>query len=153
MTQTSPVGIEAGYTLIELLVVMTILLLVVSIVPAAYSRLVPSAELQSTARKIMSDIRSVRMSALRVGDVGEVWFDELDHRYSNDSGRSWVELPDGMLLDFSSERKVSPPQYETLFFFSEGGSSGGLIKLSNDTSAQSINVDWLTGKTELQYAN
>ena len=155
----------AGFTLLELLVVMTIAGLLVAVVPAALSAVVPGTKAKVAALDLASALREARYFAISRSTTVDVEFDLESNAYSV-NGSSLKYLPRGMALVIherrgyvSETRRVARhssfdrAEPVTLRFYPDGSSSGLDIRLGpEDGGGYLVSVDWLFGGASVTQA-
>ena len=137
---------QKGFTLIELLVVLVIMGVLLTLVPAAFHRLVPGLEMKSAAREVAGLLREARGLAIRDNREMTVIIDTEDKVYRLGTGARSHELD--AALTVSLVTAASEQLDETagrIRFFPDGTSTGGRVTLSRDDRKFDITVDWLTG--------
>jgi general secretion pathway protein H len=143
-------GRQDGFTLLELLVVMLIASLMVTLVPPLFSAAVPGARLKGAAHDLTVALRHTRNQAItRNTEVAVILEQEpLQYRIAGGKPRP---LPKGVKLSVEPLQGIdrsNPPQH-VLWFFPDGGSSGGRITLASDAGSYQLEVDWLTGRARV----
>jgi general secretion pathway protein H len=157
-TRNNPVSKTAGFTLLELLVVLAIAGMLVALVPAAVSAVVPGAKARTAAFDMASTLRDARNLAISQSIPVDVVFDPESASYAI-AGSPPSVLPRGMALVIqersgyvSETRRVaghSPFDREapvTLRFYPDGSSSGLDVRLGpEDGGGYLVRIDWLFG--------
>ena len=142
----------SGFTLVELLVVLVIMSLLLSLVPPLLSNVMPSVTIKATANDLLQDIKYVRNMAILRGRQTQIALNPVDGSYASsvkDNG-SLVKLPADIRLDLKiSQLQDSGEETQTINFFADGSSNGGIVILRTNDQAFSVVVDWLTGKVSL----
>lgn len=146
--RTSRAGSESGYTLTELLVVLAITLLIVGITPALYRTVVPAAQLKSNAVSLLGYLRAQQLTALRSGQAISL---QIHAHHIGDRRRNQT----GFDLAAPAELSYQPSFFDSdragadLTFYPDGTSSGGIVTLQRGHSHQTIEINWLTGRTAI----
>ena len=138
-----------GFTLLELLIVITIF--------AGASTLVgvnlvgrDSANLESIARTLMTDLRYVRSRAL-VGNIDTaISFDVANNTYTSRAAKIERSLPEALDMKLTVDRRDIDAQRGTILFYPDGSSSGGEIRLSRNGRVMQVTTSWLNGHVELR---
>ena len=157
-TRNNPVSKTAGFTLLELLVVLAIAGMLVALVPAAVSAVVPGTKARIAAYDMASTLRDARNLAISQSTPVDVVFDLESASYAI-AGSPPTVLPRGMALVIqersgyvSETRRVaghSPFDREapvTLRFYPDGSSSGLDVRLGpGDGGGYLVSIDWLFG--------
>lgn len=137
---------QSGYTLIELLVVLAIIGVMAGLLPMAVSVGRPTAELRSTAFKLAHAFRTARQEAILTG-VG--YHVELDLRE-----KRFVILPGGeaelfpSLVEIEASQEMFMPEGSTAqqWFYPDGSSNGGTVRLTTTGRSASITTERITGR-------
>ena len=157
-TRNNPIPKTAGFTLLELLVVLTIAGMLVALVPAAVSAVVPGTKARVAAYDFASTLRDARNLAISQSTPVDVVLDLESASYAIADSPPSV-LPRGMALVIqersgyvSETRRVaghSPFDREapvTLRFYPDGSSSGLDVRLGPEAGGgYVVRIDWLFG--------
>jgi len=160
-----PIFKTAGFTLLELLVVLAIAGMLVALVPAAVSAVVPGTKARVAALDLASTLRDARNLAISQSTPVDVEFDLESASYSI-AGSPTQELPRGMALVLqersgyvSETRRVARHSaYDrektfTLRFYPDGSSSGVHVRLGPEDGGYIVAVDWLLGGASVSRAS
>jgi general secretion pathway protein H len=152
-----PIFGAAGFTLLELLVVLVIAGVLVALVPASVSAVVPGMKARVAALDLASTLRDARNLAISQSTPVDVGFDLESASYSI-AGSPLQNLPRGMALVIqersgyvSVTRRVArhsifgPDKTFSLRFYPDGSSSGARIQLGPEDGGYVVTVDWLLG--------
>ena len=154
----------AGFTLLELLVVLAIAGMLVALVPAAVSTVVPGTKARVAALDLASTLRDARNLAISQSRTVDVEFDLESASYSI-AGSPIQELPRGMALVIqersgyvSETRRVARIPFDqqktrTLRFYPDGSSSGVHVRLGPQDGGYIVAVDWLLGGASVSRAS
>ena len=157
-TRNNPISRTAGFTLLELLVVLAIAGMLVALVPAAVSAVVPGTKARTAAYDMASTLRDARNLAISQSTPVDVVFDLESASYAI-AGSPPTVLPRGMALVIqersgyvSETRRVagqSSFDHEepiTLRFYPDGSSSGLDLRLGPEAGGgYAVKIDWLFG--------
>ena len=157
-TRNNPVSKTAGFTLLELLVVLAIAGMLVALVPAAVSAVVPGTKARTAAFDMASTLRDARNLAISQSTPVDVVFDPESASYAI-AGSPPSDLPRGMALVIqersgyvSETRRVARQssfdreEPVTLRFYPDGSSSGLDVRLGpEDGGGYLVRIDWLFG--------
>jgi len=157
-TRNNPNPQTAGFTLLELLVVLAIAGMLVALVPAAVSAVVPGTKARTAAYDMASILRDARNLAISQSTPVDVVFDLESASYAI-VGSPPTVLPRGMALVIqersgyvSETRRVARQssfdreEPVTLRFYPDGSSSGLDVRLGPaDGGGYVVAVDWLFG--------
>jgi general secretion pathway protein H len=164
-TRNNPIPGTAGFTLLELLVVLAIAGLLVALVPAAVSAVVPGTKARIAAFDMASTLRDARNLAISQSAAVDVVFDLESASYAI-AGSPSTDLPRGMALVIqersgyvSETRRVARhssfdrAEQVTLRFYPDGSSSGLDVRLGpEDGGGYVVAVDWLLGGASVTQA-
>ncbi len=136
-----------GFTLLEMLLVMTLAALVLTVVPASFSAMLPHVERQAEVRELVAALRSTRGMAIRERQEVSFMLDLRRRQYHLMGSEKVTKMSDHFALRFHDT--FSPMADELLVvihFFADGSSSGGTIEVNAAEAGYQIQIDWLTGK-------
>ena len=164
-TRNNPIFRTAGFTLLELLVVLAIAGMLVALVPAAVSAVVPGTKARVAAYDMASVLRDARNLAISRSTPVDVVFDPESASYAIADSSPTV-LPRGMALVIqersgyvSETRRVAGQssfdreEPVTLRFYPDGSSSGLDVRLGpEDGGGYIVAVDWLFGGASVTQA-
>lgn len=156
----------AGFTLLELLVVLAIAGMLVALVPAAVSAVVPGAKARTAAYDMASILRDARNLAISQSTPVDVVFDLESASYAI-AGSTPTVLPRGMALVIqersgyvSETRRVARQssfdreEPVTLRFYPDGSSSGLDVRLGPEAGGgYVVSIDWLFGGASITEAS
>jgi len=153
----NPIRRAAGFTLLELLVVLAIAGMLMALVPAAMSAVVPGTRARVAALDLATTLRDARNLAISRGTPVDVDFELRSASYAI-AGQTETYLPRGMALVIQERsgyvsvtrhvaRQSIPGQepVRTLRFFPDGSSSGLRLRLGPEHGGYVVAVDWLLG--------
>jgi general secretion pathway protein H len=157
-TRDNPISRTAGFTLLELLVVLAIAGMLVALVPAAVSAVVPGTKARVAAYDFASTLRDARNLAISQSTPVDVVLDLESASYAIADSPPSV-LPRGMALVIqersgyvSETRRVARQsnfdreEPVTLRFYPDGSCSGLDVRLGpEDGGGYVVAVDWLFG--------
>ena len=143
-------GRKRGFTLLELLVVLLIVGLLVALVPPLFSGAVPGAKLKAAVRDLAVTLRLARNQSITRDVETRVYLNLKSPAYA--IGKQVPRaLPAGVELQVASvpgQSAVATTRH-VVRFFSDGSSSGTLIKLSRGKRSYDLHVGWLTGRVTI----
>ena len=163
--------IPSGFTLIELLVVLVIISIMAAFVGPRIAGSMSNMNLKTASKKIAASLRYARSQAISESRTYVALFDLDKNRViikgdqtaqeeeeNDDSGgdrnnrqTKRYELPKDVRLDKAilGEGEIDSGLFR-IIFFSNGGSSGGELVLSNDRGNRyQVKVDFITGTVRL----
>lgn len=138
-----------GFALIEVLIAITLLTVAMVGIPRLMAG-VPAIALRATADELANKLRLVNGQAIRSGRTVRVTFDASARTYLLLHESAPHRLPDvveRMTLRAAIERPEAGPSGMLMIqFFADGTSDGGVITLANRVRAETVTVEWLTGR-------
>lgn len=165
-------SIPSGFTLIELLIVLVIISIMAAFVGPRIGGSMSNMNLRTASKKVAATLRYARSQAVSESRTYVALFDLDKNRVTISAGlTSWngEEEKDGAVGDqenrrskcyvlpgdvrlekgVSGEREIDSGLFQ-IIFFSNGGSSGGELFLSNDRGNRyGVKVDFITGTVRL----
>lgn len=145
----------AGFTLIELLLVLTISGLLLALTPVLIQKAFPVLKLKAAARDMVQEMRFLQNAAVINGIRAEIRFDLEKGEYRSDlvNGGQVRALPSGLNLSMQSDPLLASATPVSRFvFYPDGSASGGQLYMGNQRQRLAIQVDWLTGRIQLDEA-
>ncbi|MEJ2618959.1 MAG: GspH/FimT family protein [Candidatus Thiodiazotropha sp.] len=138
-----------GFTLIELMLVMVLMAMMFSLTPPLMHKAFPALKLKAAARDLVQEIRYVQQSAILTGSESKISFQLHSDQYQSDllNQGEVRQLPEG--ISFDAENIDHTQQILVLHFYPDGSSSGGFVRLGNETRGFVITVDWLTSRVQM----
>ncbi|RMD61462.1 MAG: type II secretion system protein GspH [Alphaproteobacteria bacterium] len=153
MTQVAARAHSGGFTLIEILVVLLVMGLLVSAVPIAFSRIVPTFEARSAARELAAVLREARSRAVRDNRETTLVVDTQAKAYSLDGDLQAALDPDLDVSMVAAQSERLGDAAAAIRFYPDGTATGGRITLERNHRAYHVIVDWLTGRVRLVEQN
>lgn len=140
---------ERGVTLLEMLAVLAILSMATVLFATMSSRIARRADAIRFAEVLAADIRRARADALAANDQIYMTFDVDDGAYSLEEAQLG-RAPPNVSLEFTGASEYFTPAGDgVLRLYSDGSTSGALIKIQSERETDTITVDWLTGTVRL----
>ncbi len=153
MTVTRYEGMQSqrGFTLLELTVVLFVVVLGFSVIGLNLSSGNDSTEIKAAARDIVSALRYARGQALMTHQETTLALDLGDNNYTV-SGRDKVyQIPESIDVTLvTAQTELTGKGAANIRFFADGSSSGGRITLERGHAAWKIDINWLTGRIDLE---
>jgi len=139
-----------GFTLIEVTVVLLIMVLGFSVVGSNISSGNQSSKLKAVARDLASALRYARGQALISHKEVSVAINLAENYYQVSNRDKIYQFSDEIDLSLViAQDEFKEDEIGQIRFFADGSSSGGRIKMEWGVFFQQIDINWLTGKTEL----
>jgi general secretion pathway protein H len=141
---------STGFTLIELLVVIAVLALMTS--AAAFIAHAPGGpELRSTTLALVGDLRGLREEAMRRQTVAMLSFDSSIGSYTLQPDAETRRLPTNLAAKtIAGEPGFFGDAPDTISFFPDGSSTGGVITLSRKDLSVTIRIEPLDGQITVE---
>lgn len=139
-----------GFTLVEILVVVVIAGLMLAVVPAALSKVIPSSQVKSAARYLAASLKSTRNQAVISHEEKTLILNVEDKTYTVDKKKRTLDLPeDTSLTLITAKSEQIDENIGAIRFFTDGSSTGGQIKIGYKQFEYFVDVNWLTGKVSI----
>lgn len=137
---------DAGFSMLELLVVLAVLATVFTFALPLYTAPGPSTDINIIALELASQLKALRARAIAANCEQTFILDTPAHSYIAGLNTPPTILPKTVALTMETAREVSrEPGAAGLIFYPTGGTSGGLISLTQGGNRRIVTVDWLTG--------
>ncbi len=133
-----------------MLIVLTLMVGVLTLVPAYFSKGISTAELKSSTRLISSGLRAVRSEAVS-RNAERVFLLDVEQRqfFIGEKGPA-TELPEKIHLELNTAKSEQlSDSLGGIRFFPDGSSTGGDIIASNQSDKLKIAVNWISGKVAI----
>jgi len=144
-------GSEDGWSLIELLVVLAILALVAAIALPGTPLLGRRPSPSLVAADIAAKLRAARSLAIAQNRDISFALDTDTRTYGVAGTGAPQTLPADLDVSVTTARPhVREAKEAHLVFFSDGTSSGGTIRLTDQYQSVSVSVGWLTGAVHIE---
>lgn len=136
-----------GFTLIELLIVLLLASLLMMLIPPLFSSSLNSLSLKSEADDLATSLRRARNSSIAMSKK-VIWRLDLERKEYSVAGKDQTtKIPaDIDLMMTAADLGGKESNKGEIIFFSDGGSSGGIVTMGIAERKQTITVDWLTGR-------
>lgn len=143
--------LNQGFTIIELLIVLVITVLGFAVVAINMSGGRDTLEIKAAVMDIVSALRYVRGQALMTHRDTALTIDLESNSYTV-SGREQVHLiPESISVTVvTAQSELTGKGQGSIRFFPDGSSTGGRITLENAKAVWQIDINSLTGQTELE---
>ena len=143
-------GREAGFTLIEVVCVLAIVAMMAAVLLPAIPRQTSRPRLEAYAVEVAALLKADRSAAVRRGLEVATRIDAQARSIRSGTGGQAIRLPDDVRFETLLPRHCDErPALQTISFFASGMSCGGVITLSHLDASYQIQVNWLTGRTEV----
>ena len=142
-----------GFTLLELMVVLVILTLIAALAPPLLSGLGITTELRGSARQLAAGLRAARSAAITQQRAATVTVDLENRTFKLSSDPRIIGLPSQDKIEiklYTAQSELLSDKTGNIRFFPDGSSTGGHITLADDKIEYRVNVDWLTGRVNIE---
>ena len=138
---------ECGFTLLELLAAITIAALVLGVSIPATMRMYSSMQYHGAVKDVRSILVAARYGAIGKGQPQDVVINPASREFSL-NGKT-KQLPTEFQVEVISARELNRGNEGVIRFYSDGSSSGGVVKLQHDNGREvKVQVDWLLGRVD-----
>lgn len=149
-TSGSELGGSRGFSLIELLVALVLLVAMLAVAPAYFSKGISSAEFRNSAREIAAGLRATQAQAISRFQERVFQLDLEERLYSTDGMATTTALPADLVMTLKTAESERNSETEGgIRFFPDGSSTGGEIKLTNEGNSLRVAVNWATGRVTI----
>ena len=154
---SSPNLVEAnGFSLIEIVIVISLVAVMTTLGIQNLSGAQSKLSFEQEVTKVRSLLVKARNQSLILKQTITAKFDTekssltlVSQSKNSDYEAVQHKLPNGIEFQQDIKDQVSTNKTLELFFFKDGQSSGGSIKISSKTFSALIHVDWLGGDVEV----
>lgn len=144
---------QQGFTLLELLMVLSIMVLGFSAISINLSSGNDTLELKSAARDMVSALRYARGQALVSHQQTTIDIDLSENSYTVSGRDKSYQIPEDIdITVVTGQDEVAGEGVARIRFFPDGSSIGARITLEKGKAGWQIDVNWLTGASELNAA-
>ncbi|MDD5114033.1 MAG: GspH/FimT family pseudopilin [Methylobacter sp.] len=141
---------QQGFTLLELMMVLSIMVLGFSAISISLSSGNDTLELKSAARDMVSALRYARGQALVSHQQTTIEIDLSENSYTVSGRDKSYQIPENIDISVvTGQDEVVGDGVARIRFFPDGSSIGGRISLEKGNVGWQIDVNWLTGASEL----
>jgi len=141
----------AGFTLFELLVVIAIISLLATAIVPSFMRADPRFELRKSAHVVATHMRDARSRAILRNTESFVEIDVVRGLIRASGGTDTRFLPQGATAKLViGQAGQQSAERGRIGFMPDGGSSGGYVGLRSGREEIDVNVDWLTGRVNVE---
>ncbi|MDD2800472.1 MAG: GspH/FimT family pseudopilin [Methylococcales bacterium] len=141
---------QQGFTLLELMMVLSIMVLGFSAISISLSSGNDTLELKSAARDMVSALRYARGQALVSHQQTTIEIDLSENSYTVSGRDKSYQIPEDIDISVvTGQDEVVGDGVARIRFFPDGSSIGGRISLEKGNVGWQIDVNWLTGASEL----
>ena len=141
-------GREAGFTLLEMLVVLAILSNQLAAVPTLYSKIIPSYQLRQFANDVANAGRTLRDKARLDGGTKKISIVTSLNLVSAEEVS--IDMPADVVVVFEPATAYSDAPSDVIYFYANGATSGGKLRLSKGNLEVSVDFDWMSGAVSVQ---
>lgn len=133
-----------GFTLVELLVVLIIAVTATTLMAPNFSAVVDRISLRGETQKVISLLRFARSYSIAGGSIVEISTMEGHSLQMTGIPKTYRGNPKVSVSLEGDKFRVD--RDEKIYFFPDGSSSGGVVRLQSTAGLSLVEVDWLTGK-------
>lgn len=137
--------------MIELIAVVVVLALAASVAAVSFGRRNTTLDAERAAHALAERLRNARNSAMRRAAEEVVLVDVARKLIVNARATNQpIRIGDGVAIEaVSSRSEQASAATFGIRFFPNGASTGGTIKLSEETRSYEVRVNWLTGRVSI----
>jgi len=139
-----------GFTLLELLVVLALLAMTYALIPPMFSLGGSTAELKAGARQVAAGLRKARSQAIVSRSETTLTLNVESRSFLLSGDDKPRILPrQAEIAVYTAQGEVVDANNAAIRFYPDGSSTGGRVTLAMGERKYLIDVDWLTGQTEI----
>lgn len=139
-----------GFSLVELAVVLFIVVLGLSAIGSNIASGNKSSQMKAAVRDLMSALRYARGQALISQQEVAVAINLAENSYQISNRDKTYSLPPELELTLViAQEEFKDQEVGQLRFYPDGSSSGGRITMEWGALTETLDVNWLTGKIDL----
>jgi len=139
-------GAQDGVILLDLVLAVAVFAFVILVALPSMPQGTTPARHAAYALEVAAVLKSDRTAAARTGREVATRIDVAQRTISGAANGQVVMLPDDLNLDvIASDVCVASPGRFAIAFAADGRSCGAVIRISKDTRAWRIRINWLTG--------
>ena len=150
MTDVSTNRTIAGFTLLEMLIALALIASIASAATLVFSKRISSLQGARELEVVVSSLRKARIGAMTSGSERSVEFDLVQRRLITIPDGDTLDLPADMEIEITVDQSLAADRRARILFFPDGSSTGGEFKIGFKEREYSIEVDWLTGLTQMK---
>lgn len=140
-----------GFTLLELTVVLFVVVLGFSVIGLNLSSGSDSTEIKAAARDMVSALRYARGQALMIHQDATVALDLANNSYTVSGRDKLYQISEDIdVTVVTAQTELIGKGTANIRFFADGSSTGGRITLERGQTAWKVDINWLTGRIELE---
>ena len=139
-----------GFSMLELLLVLVLLVLAYGLATPVVANLSGAGDLKASARTIASALKRTRNAAIAARQETPLTFD-LESRTMTFTGDvKPVQLSAKLDLQlYTVEQELTSDKIAAIRFYPDGSSTGGRVTIGKDARKFEIDIDWLTGRIQI----
>jgi general secretion pathway protein H len=139
-------GAQDGVILLDLVLAVAVFAFVILVALPSMPQGTTPARHAAYALEVAAVLKSDRTAAARTGREVATRIDVTQRTISGAANGQVVMLPDDLNLDvIASDVCVATPGHFAIAFSADGRSCGAVIRITKDTRAWRIRINWLTG--------
>ena len=149
-----PVRDNNGFTLLELMVVLSVMVLGFAVVGINLSSGNDATKLKVVARDMVSALRFARGEALISHEEMTVTINLEQKNYTVSKRNKVYPIPKSVVVKVvTAKSQIKNDDLASIRFFPDGSSTGGRVTFKEGKSAWKIDINWLSGRVELNEAD
>jgi len=139
-------GAQDGVILLDLVLALAVFAFIALVALPSMPHGTTPARHAAYALEVAAVLKSDRTTAARTGREVATRIDVAQRTVTGSANGQVVMLPDDLSLDVvASDLCVAAPDRFAIVFAADGRSCGAVIRISKDTLAWRIRINWLTG--------
>jgi len=136
--------------MLELLLVLVLLVIAYGIASPVVANLSGSGDLKGSARTIASALKRTRNAAISSRQETPLTFDLEAHTLTVSGETKPVQLSEKLDLQlYTVQQELTSDKVAAIRFYPDGSSTGGRVTVGKDERRFEIDVDWLTGRVQI----
>lgn len=147
-------GRAEGFSLVELLVVLAIVAGVLALAARRFDGKGGNPSAYAAAFELAGHLRATRAHAIGKNRLQVFDIDADNRTYQSSQSVRPIPVPKSVVLTFATARENQKgASAARILFYPNGGSTGGVIGLSQGGRTVSVTTDWLTGAVTIERQN
>jgi general secretion pathway protein H len=136
--------------MLELMLVLVLLVIAYGIATPVISNLGGAGDLKASARTVASALKRTRSAAIAARKETPLTFDLESRTLTLAGDPKPVQLPAKLEIQlYTVQQELTSEKVAAIRFYPDGSSTGGRVTLGKDERRFEIDVDWLTGRVNI----